>query len=62
MECEQFLKEALLMRDFRHENVLRLIGVTLDSKDSNMPMVVLPFMKHGDLLSYIRDESNVREK
>lgn len=46
------------MKDFNHPNVLTLIGVCLDL--DTMPLVVLPFMKHGDLLTYIRDEYNVR--
>lgn len=45
------------MRDFDHPNIVRLIGIALDKED--MPLVVLPFMKHGDLLTYIRDEANV---
>ena len=52
-----FLNEALTMRDFRHDHVLRLIGIVIDA--DRMPLVILPFMSHGDLLSYIRDDQNV---
>ena len=43
------------MQQFRHENVLTLIGVCISG---NEPMLVLPFMKNGDLLTYIRSEDN----
>ena len=56
-EGRKFLEEALRMREFDHPNIVRLIGIALDKED--MPLVVLPFMQHGDLLTYIRDESNV---
>jgi serine/threonine protein kinase len=48
---ELFLREAVIMKDFRHHNVLRIIGVTFDMDGS--PMVVLPFMANGDLRQYI---------
>jgi serine/threonine protein kinase len=48
---ELFLREAVIMKDFRHHNVLRIIGVTFDGDGS--PMVILPFMANGDLRQYI---------
>ena len=57
LEAQKFLEEALRMREFDHPHILRLIGIALDKED--MPLVVLPYMKHGDLLSYIRNELNV---
>ncbi|XP_052285570.1 hepatocyte growth factor receptor-like isoform X3 [Dreissena polymorpha] len=56
IDVQAFLKEALIMKDFNHPNVLNLIGICLGMDD--MPLVVLPYMKHGDLLTYIRNESN----
>ncbi|KAK4336830.1 hypothetical protein RND71_043650 [Anisodus tanguticus] len=53
---QSFLEEAFRMKDFKHENVLTLIGVCL--QEDSLPMIVLPFMSNGDLLTYIRSESN----
>ncbi|XP_075551253.1 hepatocyte growth factor receptor-like isoform X1 [Dermacentor variabilis] len=55
-DCQQFLKEALIMKDFIHVNVLPLIGLCLDERDGLM--VITPYMKHGDLHSYLRNEKN----
>jgi hypothetical protein len=53
---QAFLEEGLMMKDFAHENVLALIGVTFDS--NGLPMVITPFMLYGDLRSYISDEAS----
>lgn len=53
---ELFLREALMMKDFKHPHVLSLIGISVD--DDSSPMVILPFMAHGDLRRYIQDPNN----
>ncbi|KAK3609539.1 hypothetical protein CHS0354_007345 [Potamilus streckersoni] len=57
IDIDSFLSEAMIMKDFHHANVLQLIGICLGLDD--MPLVVLPFMKHGDVLSFIRNEKNM---
>lgn len=55
-DIEQCLKEAAYMKDFNHPNVIQLIGVSLQSRPGQklpVPMVVLPFMKHGDLHTFL---------
>ncbi|XP_037520471.2 hepatocyte growth factor receptor [Rhipicephalus sanguineus] len=56
VDSKAFLEEALIMKDFHHVNVLPLIGLSIDKTDGLM--VIIPYMKYGDLLSYIRDERN----
>ncbi|XP_054664198.1 tyrosine-protein kinase receptor UFO isoform X2 [Grus americana] len=55
-ELEDFLSEAVCMKEFDHPNVMRLIGVCLQSWGAEglpAPVVILPFMKHGDLHSFL---------
>ncbi|XP_056617127.1 tyrosine-protein kinase Mer [Triplophysa dalaica] len=54
-EIEEFLNEAACMKDFNHPNVIRLLGVCLEVGSGHFPkpMVVLPFMEHGDLHSFM---------
>lgn len=58
-DVESFLQEGLMMKDFQHPNVLTLVGVCFEEDAWKQPMVVIPYMKHGDLLAFIRDENNV---
>ena len=50
-EKEEFLKEALLMSNFRHAHILSLLGVCLDNDPQ---FIILELMEGGDLLSFMR--------
>ncbi|XP_041035275.1 tyrosine-protein kinase receptor UFO isoform X2 [Carcharodon carcharias] len=55
-EMEDFLREAICMKEFDHPNVMRLLGVCLQNHENEgfpSPVVILPFMKHGDLHSFL---------
>ena len=53
---EEFLKEAIVMKNFKHPNVLPLLGVVIKE---NIPYVILPFMDNGDLKTFVSNENNV---
>ncbi|XP_060072094.1 proto-oncogene tyrosine-protein kinase ROS-like [Ylistrum balloti] len=50
-EKEEFLKEAVLMSNFKHEHILSLLGVCLDNDPE---FIILELMEGGDLLSFLR--------
>ncbi|RWS22057.1 proto-oncogene tyrosine-protein kinase ROS-like isoform X1, partial [Leptotrombidium deliense] len=45
-----FLKEAKLMRNFKHKHILQLFGICLEKN----PILIFELMAGGDLLSYLR--------
>ena len=54
-DLENFLAEGTLMINFKHENVLSLVGVV--SVVGERPLVVLPYMENGDMRTFLkRDE------
>ncbi|KAL6101692.1 mertk [Pungitius sinensis] len=54
-EIEEFLNEAACMKDFNHLNVIKLLGVCMEVGAGHFPkpMVILPYMSHGDLHSFL---------
>ena len=51
-DVDSLVQEFLQMNEFKHPNVMGLIGVCLDAGPA--PYVVLPFMANGNLLSYLK--------
>jgi proto-oncogene tyrosine-protein kinase Met len=52
-----FLEEGLIMKEFDHCNVLKLRGICFG--EDNLPIIILPCMQNGDLLSFISDSENM---
>nr|XP_044621043.1 tyrosine-protein kinase receptor TYRO3 isoform X2 [Equus asinus] len=55
-DIEEFLREAACMKEFDHPHVAKLVGVSLRSRAKGrlpIPMVILPFLKHGDLHAFL---------
>ena len=51
-EVDKFIEESLKMKEFHHRHVMGLHGICLHEPSS--PMIIMPFMSNGDLLSYLK--------
>ena len=45
------------MQNFNHDNVLTLIGICIN--ENGIPLVILPYLKDGDLIGFLRNKNNV---
>ena len=45
------------MMDLTHRNVMTLVAIVV--RNQKVPLIVLPFMKHGDLKSFVEKNENV---
>uniref|UniRef100_UPI0037E9002C ephrin type-A receptor 2 n=1 Tax=Semicossyphus pulcher TaxID=241346 RepID=UPI0037E9002C len=55
-DLHEFLREAEIMQNFKHENVVGLLGVAVQREQDSplpVPLVILPYMKHGDLRRFL---------
>ena len=52
-ELHSFLEESLIMKDFKHPNILGLLGVCFDTPN-RLPYIILPFMANGSVKTYLR--------
>ena len=52
MEVDDFLREANLMKKFKHKNLVQLIGVCTRKAPF---YIIMEFLEGGNLLDYLRD-------
>uniref|UniRef100_A0A1A8NSS4 receptor protein-tyrosine kinase n=2 Tax=Nothobranchius rachovii TaxID=451742 RepID=A0A1A8NSS4_9TELE len=55
-DLQEFLKEAEIMKNFDHKNVIKLQGISLQRGQESplpVPLVILPYLKHGDLRRFL---------
>ena len=54
-DITNFVREALIMDQFDHRNILSLIGIAFDA---GSPVLVLPLMTNRDLWTFLREDTN----
>ena len=52
---ESFIEECTLTSKLDHPNVLSLIGVSINTEDGTLHMI-MPFMHHGDVRSFLKSK------
>jgi len=50
----EMVAETAIMKNFDHPNVLKLLGVCVDSSDDDMLKAILPYMANGDLKNFLK--------
>ena len=61
-ELNLFISESVVMKSFKHRNVLSLVGVYVGVKDEiAAPYIILPFMANGDLKGYLQRKRSEAE-
>ena len=54
-DLESFITESVVMKNFKHRNVLGLVGVSVGIEDEiAKPYIVLPFMVNKDLKKFLQ--------
>ena len=54
-ELDMFIAESVIMKNFKHKNILDLIGVSCGVKNGiTRPYIILPFMVNRDLKAYLQ--------
>ena len=54
-DLESFITESVIMKNFKHRNVLGLVGVSVGIEDEiAKPYIVLPFMVNKDLKKFLQ--------
>ncbi|ELT93250.1 hypothetical protein CAPTEDRAFT_141459, partial [Capitella teleta] len=52
-QIRKLMTEAVMMTDLSHPHIMKLLGVAIEP-DMGLPMLIMPFMAHKDLQSYLR--------
>ena len=56
-ELHVFIAESVIMKKFKHKNVLSLVGVSVGVENEfAKPYIILPFMVNKDLKKYLKSK------
>ena len=56
-DLDSFIAESVIMKNFKHKNILDLLGVSVGvENDIARPYIVLPFMANKDLKKYLQSK------
>ena len=54
-KLKSFLRESAVMKNLDHPNVLKVLGISLETEDG-LPFILLPYMANGDLKNYLKSK------